>query len=800
MASSPSGGRRIRGVRLLPRACVVAGVAAAALLQLAAGAVPAAHAARSGSVQAQSQPGLRLSVTSMSTSYARPNHTITLAGRIRNVTRSAISGLSVQLNSSSYQFSSNTALEAFAAGTLQVPEAQLAATPESIAKVRAGQEVGWSMRLPVNSLGLTCFGVYPLTVTVSNATGTQLADAAVPLPFWPNKSTSCQRQARPNPFLISWIWPLIDVPHQGPCPGLLDNSLAASLAPGGRLWNLRSIGATFAASAHLTWAIDPALVDNVQTMTRPYRVGGSASCTRGRLHGADPNAKKWLADLKANTSGHPVFVTPYADVDVAGLAEYGDNTDLRNAFAIGQQLAGPLLDRGKMPAPIPAGLKQLSSVAWPANGRASLPVLENLGARGLRIGTVILAMPRPPSEFTYTPGAVTSVVDGVGGMLKVLLADSSLSSLLASSSAVSNQPGTIFSVSQLFEAETAWIVAEAPAMQRPIVVTPPRRWDPASSLASQLLSDTVNAPWLRPAPIGQLGEQPQETDYSSTSLMRTNAAVLPAKVLGQVAKLDRDVSLLQSIMTSSDVRLSGARLSHAVYGIESSAWTGGNASRSSQLLSRTEQYITRQFADLSVGGRPLKVIHVTLGGKVGSVTVSIHSLLSYPVRVGLQVTSSSHFVTVTQPHRLYLVEPDTSTPLKLKVSASQTGKATLRLRIVTRYGVLLPDPPDKPLVMTISATNLGTVALVIFAAALAVFVAASAAQALRRGRAAAGEPRVSPQPSAAGPGNQLADQDLPNGPVQPDNVFTARTELRSIGTVIADQGTAAQASRPTEES
>lgn len=752
---------------------IAAGVLAATILPMAVGSAGAAGATSARGL-ASSQPPLAVTVTSLSQSYATPNQTLVIKGRVWNGTRSTVTDLSVEISFSNSAFGSRTALENFAAGypVLQAPVAGIA--PRTIGKLRSRHGVAWQVKLPVNALRLSCFGVYPLTVGVSNAAGTLTASDRVPLPFWPNKPDTCSQAMRPQPFLISWIWPLIDSPHQGPCPGLLDNALAASLAPGGRLSDLLNVGATYKTAANLTWAIDPALLDNAHTMTTAYQLGRSADCGTSSQHRADPNAGKWLSKLASVTAGQPVFVTPYGDVDVAGLAQYGDITDLRGSFEDGEHVAARLLGRQKTSAQIPAGPKQLSAVAWPAGGQASQAVLENLGA--MRIGTVILAM--PPTQLNFTPGAVSSVVDGVGTTLKALLADDSLSGLLAAPAARSRQPGTIFSVSQMFLAQTAMIVAEAPSDQRPILVTPPRRWDPARTLASDLLTGTVGAPWLRPVPIGQLAAQPQP---ANSSLMRPFVhPQLPRKVLKQIPKLDGTVSLLQSIRTAKD-----PRLSRAVYGIESSGWVAGGEAQAKAMLTRTRDYVARQFAGLSVGGQ--HVIHVTLGGRVGTVTVSIHNSLNYAVVVGLKVTSSNNSVVAKQKHvhELYVVQPQAIGTLKLSINSAQTGKATLNLRLVSPKGVLLPD---KPLTMTIRATNLGTVALVIFAAALALFVVASAAQAIRRGRPGTGEqePREpdgpEPQPEPQG------DQDRPTAQEVTDSVFTEPVP----------GGTAGR--RPTEES
>jgi hypothetical protein len=741
-----------------------------------------------------------LSITKLGQPYAAPGQTITITGRLKNRTHHVLSGLTVQLLSSTNPFLAQTDLESFASGNLSVTQSAVSgAAMVKISKLRRGQSRLWKLQVPVKDLNLTCFGVYPLTVKAGDATGAAQASEPMPLPFWPNKSSGCSA-ARPKPFTASWVWPLIDSPHQGPCPGLLNNFLATSIANGGRLSNLVNVGNTYAA-ANLTWAIDPALLDNVSTMEKPYRVGSSVTCSKNGVHPADKQAGKWLSSLTTATAGQQVFVTPYADVDLAGLAQFGNNTDLSTAFSDGEELASRVLHRAQKTAPLPAGPKQLSAVAWPADGRANTALLENLGA--MKIGTVILAMP-PSSQLQSTPGAVTSTFDGVGTKLKALLADDTLTDLLGSPAAKSNQAGSIFSVSQLFMAETAMFVAQAPAEQRPILITPPRRWDPSVNLASELLSDTVAAPWLRTASLNQLAAQKQEHVFKSV-VRPYSKAQLTGKLLGEVRALDNRVALLQSIQIHHQVRLN-----RAMFGIESSRWAGSGIPIAQARLTRLATYVNDQFAGLSIGGQD-KVIHVTLGGKVGTVNVSIHNSLGYPVKVGLQVTSDNDTVTAKQhnPHELYTVQPSTSTPVALNVSAAQTGQAIVTLRLRSKNGKLLPQLQDKPLTLKLSATNLGTVALVIFAAALAVFVIASAAQALRRGRpdgtdpaeAEAGPASSSPggaaaaaeaAPEAGGVQSAAADgernRDSPAAPDRPDNVVSDRSEPSTAGPAVSGRG------------
>jgi uncharacterized protein DUF6049 len=811
MARSHATKRRNRRISSLGRVCLATGLGLAVLaLPMLAGSAlaqskrPVLSLAAKVSVHRDgtSAPPLSLTVTSASPGYASPGHAITIRGRVRNNTGSVMTDLSVRMLFSADKLATSTALQQFAAGT-QVLQSPLSMSPVPIARLKAHHSVAWHLRLPVSELHLDCFGVYPLTAEVSDQAAALSASDPLPLPFWPGKASSCPQSARPAPYPISWIWPLIDSPHQGPCPGLLDNTLAASLGTDGRLASLLAVGGSYAAKARLTWAIDPALLDNAQTMTKPYSVGDSANCTDGRLHAADPQAKAWLASVVKATTGRSVFVTPYADVDVAGLAQYSQNAAaLRQAFTIGQQIAGPMLGRSPVPAKLPAGPKQLSAIAWPANGLASSAVLENLGA--MHVSTVILAM--PPYQTYYTPGAVTSVNDGVGTRLKALLADGALSDLLASTAVSSPRAGSIFNLSQRFLAQTAMIAAEAPAMRRPVLVTPPRRWDPTTKLATDLLKNTVTAPWLQPSTVGQLAAAPATKIYAH--LLQPHASSeLPGGLLRKVTKLDRRANLLSSIMLGKD-----SQLARAVYGIESSAWLGKNAPVARAMLERTDSFVYQQFAGLSVGGR--QTIHVVLGGRVGSVTISIHNSLGYPVRVGVRVASSNNTVSATQknPHEVYVVTAHSASEVKLSVSATQTGKATLTLRLRAPSGALLPDPPDKPLTMEISATNLGTVALIICAAALAVFVIASATQAIRRGRPKAppADEPIDPAPSAGPPDGEPSasvpgpeDGGRANNRAQPDktdNVVPDRSELHAVAPAISDQELIAPGHRPTEES
>jgi hypothetical protein len=234
--------------------------------------------------------------------------------------------------------------------------------------------------------------------------------------------------------------------------------------------------------------------------------------------------------------------------------------------------------------------------------------------------------------------------------------------------------------------------------------------------------------------------------------------------LRQVRGLDQRVQLLQGIQARPD-----QALNHAITAAESSAWRGRGAPArlGRQLLNQVSSYVTSQEGKLMLVG----AARVTLGGLKGIVPVSVANHLSYPVRVRLQVSvPGGGSITVRPPPGVLRVPAGAVLTVKLNVSTAAVGSTTLRLSLLTPGGVPLHSPP---VLMTIQATHYGTLALIIIAAALGVFMLTSATKAVRRGRggqpaaAGAGQPGPAAGPSAAAPDGARAAPSAPD-PATPD--------------------------------
>jgi Family of unknown function (DUF6049) len=767
-------------------ALAAGGPALAAGAAAAATAHPAATARAAGAASLAAAPAAQVTIgiTSVSPQVARPGQPVTVQGTVSNLTRAAVSGLSVQLQSSSTPLGSRSALSEYAAGNLQVFLALTGAPAQLAGTLAPGAVDHWSIRVPESSLALTSFGVYPLAAQVDSvaAGGTALSTARTFLPFWPGSAAAAGLTQRTK---IAWIWPIFSAPEQAACPALLNGDLASSLA-GGRLSRLLAAGSTpEAVRAGLTWAIDPSVLASAAVMRRSYRVGGTSSCSGAVARRASPAAGPWLTQLRSVTAQQDYFVTPYADVDMSALTHAAMRIDLERAEHNGNAVARQYLGATQRPAGPGVG-----AIAWPADGFADFEVLGNLGAGGWR--TVILnsSLMPPTTPTAYTPSAITSALDGVNGRLNVALSDNGLSQVLAdgptagaarggaaqagsrrgagSASAASRSARTVqaataassFAAEQLFLAETAMIVSEAPAIPRSVVITPPRQWNPAPGLATALLSESDNAPWLRPASLADLisaksaaGQVPR----MSPPQQKFAPGELPRGLMRKVKGLEGGIRLQASMFGQP----ASSYLAGAVAAVESSAWRG-NPRQAKALLASVAGYLATQ-------DRQVRIIDTgqdTLTGKSGPVPVSINNRLGRRVTVLLQAHAPSGRMTVRPSETTVTIGAHQQRIVVIKVRSAAAGSSVLRLNLAAPDGAPLPGTGAQ---LTVDATHFGTTAMVIVAIALAVFLVTAIARAIRRGGARGAFLSSRPRPD---PGQDANGAEPTGSPGETDTVVS----------------------------
>jgi Family of unknown function (DUF6049) len=677
-----------------------------------------------------------IGISSVSPQIARPGRAVTVQGTVTNPTRTTVTSLAVQLWSSTFKLTSRTELSEYAAGNVANVDTPiigaLAQLPGSLAPGAVRQ---WSIRVPASSLGLTSFGVYPLAAEVSAGGAPVTADRTF-LPFWPGSAAAAGLSQR---MKIAWIWPIFSAPELAACRALLNNGLASSLA-GGRLSRLLTAGTTpDAVRAKLTWAIDPSVLAGAGVMSSSYQVSATPGCSGAITKRASPAARTWLSRLRAVTAQQDFFVTPYADVDMSALTHAAMNTDLRRAQEKGTDVAHQYLGGTQRPVSPAVGM-----IAWPADGFADYGVLGNLAAGGWHSVVLNDTLMPPRTAAGYTPSAITRALDGVDRGLNVALSDSGLSRVLASaptaaqdraassqsastaqaSTAQASTAADSFATEQRFLAETAMIVAEAPAIPRSVVITPPRQWNPSPALAAALLAESDNAPWLRPASLadlitakstaGQVARTPPPSEKFAPAELRRS---LLRKVKGLEASIRQQASMFGGHASSY--------LAGPVAAVESSAWRGDPA-KAKALLASVSVFLATQE-------RQVRIIDTgqdTLTGKSGQVPVSINNRLGQPVTVLLRVHAPSGRMTVHPPVTKVTIGGHQQRTVVIKVRSAVAGSTVLRLNLAAPNGAPLPGTDAQ---LSVDSTHFGTTAMVIVAIAIAVFVVTAIARAIRRG-------------------------------------------------------------------
>ena len=701
----------LAAVLAVPAAIMTAGLALANPAQASpAHQASPARPARTG--------GLSVTINSMNPQYAAPGATVNVAGTVSNRTSQTQAGLEVQLYTSATPFSTRDGMDFYLAhggdGSLAP-----AGTPFIIsASVAPGHSVHWTASFQVSAQGISAFGVYPVTAQLQETlnAGMLAADQTL-LPFWPG-----QRQAGLlRPLEISWLWPLIDQPHHQACAALADNDLATSLNPGGRLSALLTAGASHA-DADLTWAIDPALLSDVATMTHRYQVGSRPNCTGTPSVPASAAAASWLAALRKVTPGQPTVITPYANVDMTALVHQGLTADLATAYDAGDAVADSVL-HGKFG----------HDLAWPPGGTADLGVLTNLAAAE-HVGTVVLnSSEMPPKDPTvFQQDAVTSLrVAGVP--MNVLLSDDTLTGVLKAGDTSSGilPEDTEFAVKQRFLAETAMIAAEEPNSARTIVVAPPEDWSPPEALASDLLGETTTAPWLKPAALASLSSAP-DTERTLTRkpppASKASPGELSRSYLAQVSLVGAQLGMYQSMLYKPEPGYVPS-LDQALVATESAAWRGGGRSQGLAQVDSLSDY-------LSSAEKKVKIItsasaQVQMAGSSGLVPVSIRNgllLQAIQVKVVASAAPTSQ-LTIGRFQNLITVPPGQIVTVRLPVSSAPQGSTLIRLSLTSAHGTPLTFTDNS---LTVHSTRYGRAILFLIAAAIGVLVLTSVYRGVRR--------------------------------------------------------------------
>ncbi|SEG83061.1 hypothetical protein SAMN04489712_115134 [Thermomonospora echinospora] len=566
----------------------------------------------------------------------------------------------------------------------------------------AGTQVPWKIEVPVKSLGFgNKFGAYPVGVEFYTQAGQPLAGQVTFLVWQPPG----KRWFKPTS--IGWVWPLTDRMHRTGDAAFLDDRLETDLAPQGRLGGL--VTAAEKTPTPITWAVDPALLDDAEAMTKGYTVRPPGKNATKKP--ASATAKGWLDRLRRVSAGDPYFALPYADVDADALVRNKLSRHLQVGYGH-MKVAADIL--GRQPT---------SKIAWPVPGvseNRTLSTMAELGSETFLMNSAVFQ----PANGTYTPSAPASVQTSAGPRA-VVTYDPVLSDIV---SADTRDPGARLLAEQRFLAETAMITAELPQVARTIVIAPDRRWNPDPGFAQNLLKWTDQAAWLDPAQIDQIARTRPQQPLTFTGYPDSYAAYeLGRKYLGEVRKIANRATGFSAIL----VEPASHPYERAVLRLESGSWRGNStlARRARSARDELSRQLTAEIDKVRLTSRDRSSIQ--LAGRTGRILITFNNGLDHSVRLNVRITSRLPAKLQIGKYESELrLGPHENGSIYFEVESYAQGTAFVDVELLTPQN----KSYRKPHTLTIKTTGYGQVALLITGGALAVLFVGVGFRAMRARR------------------------------------------------------------------
>jgi hypothetical protein len=709
---------------------------------------------------------LKVSVTELLPRAPQAGQAFEVAGAVRNIGTSPVTGVSVRLARGNVIGSRGLLHELerdgadytdhFATRPLYRDSRHL----QPIVALAPGGVGYFDIQTDVDSLGLTGTGVYPVAVEARGSisgSGTQLLGAA---PTWVPFFAA---DARPRQNKVAVVWPVTDKPHQAPDGSFVDDALAASMSSGplqhllyatdlsrtlvcdrGAIRNdgVRDPDTSRCQPVPVTFATDPDLVSAAYAMasTGHYTYGTGNDRKQG---GGKKAASAWLTSLKDQVAADTgsLLSLPYADPDADALAAtpFGRD-DLATATHLGNQVLASQFSKAPVDAVYPPS--QGSGILTQTAAQALTP------PSGTRFAFVLHESAFPDLEDsgrTRSPSAPVTLGPTTDPM-HVLAADDTVSTLMLGATHL--EEGSRLA-EQRFIAETAIIAAEAPGLSRTFVLAPDRYSNPDVRTATETLRDVGRLPWLCPVALepvtqgtescpaptsGAESRQNLDENDPRTALRQGNDAQLPTDYLGvNVAQQGRRATQLttqvledsnaQSATTRNRIGALRRELQQAVARAESAAWRQDPFGQDEQLrlLNGRLAGLVNQISVLS--GRLL------LTSSKGTIQVAVQNQSDLPVQLKLRFTFPGRRPVETG---LISIAPKRSVPAGVKAEGLRSGKFPVLVQML--------DRADKPfrgtVTVQVNSTRYGRFALgLTFAAAAVLFLAAGARivrRALRR--------------------------------------------------------------------
>jgi len=635
--------------------------------------------------------------------------TVTVSGRLTNVGDRRVSKAEIRLERGD-KLDENGLRTALAKPQTGVKFSDFQPAAPSIAP---GQGVDFTINVTLhgassNSLEINEPGVYPLMVNVNGVPDfgglAKVGQATTVLPVLSLPGGAAL--AKPTtPAKVTVLWPLSDQPRlvtaaTNGSAVLGDDDLATSLAQGGRLDALLS--AYEMAPAGLTQAIclaiDPDLVETVQSMAAGYQVQSANGNVPGKGQGA---AHAWLDRLKQDVTGRCVFALPAADADLNALARAGATPLVQYA------VAGDVLHQV-------LGATPLTGLTWPIDGQLdpktlaaftdnSEQTLDTSLLRSAKVTSVLLSA-------ATVPGTDPTQLGDKGP--RVIRLDDLVSSALANGSAAALAALQLHAGSAI-----------------PLVVAPPHQWSPSEPDAAALLAGVqtlADQQYLAPAGLATLASGPTPTTKVAPGYAEQGAE-LSARAAGNVAEAGAHAwDLYNSMEQEPTSTVTPAQVMSPLFDgllrAGSGVWRGNDAGAAGALVPPNAQLrgIEGQVG-VQQPGSP-----ITLASEDSPLPVRLVNKLPVRIKVGVKLQS---LTGVNAQPTYQWISAGLPRDVLITSNVVRSGRFTVAVLLTTTSGrTALGDPAR----IELASTAFGTVNLVITGIAAAALFGLSGRRIYRR--------------------------------------------------------------------
>jgi hypothetical protein len=663
-----------------------------------------------------------------------PGSTIVLSGTLVNDGDDTFSDLAVRLQRGEV-LPTRRALVADTADPSDATSATAGFLPVP-GVLEPGESLAFTYTATAEELQLAEDGVYPALVNVNGTREGgetervgELSTYLVAQPAEPTSRTT-----------VAWLWPVTDRPHRDATGAFVDDGLAASVAPGGRLDRVVAVLEELPPGDRpvpVTLAVDPALLEELAAMAAgPYQVAGAEGT--GTADAAD-----LLDRLRALAAVHPVVALPYADVDADALVTAGlpavltrtlpgtdEGTARQPVGADGTATAAPAVppdgpgdgtgdgpDGPDAAAGTGAGAEIIRAVldvaprtdlAWPAGGTLGTGTLATLHDGGAR--SVVLA------EDAVTDGeravgdlpgvaAARAELATAEGPVTALIADEALAAVVDGAERATGGPRI---AEQRYLAElgvlTSQLDATRPGAPQTVLVVPPHRVDADPEWASAMIGDTATQPWLTPASLQDLAIGPL-ADAGELQVPAAERDLLGEEGMAAIAAavaVRNDVAAAVSGDPASVLAGYDAAIARA----SSSAWRGdppGFAAVTRDLRSTVEGLRDRVSLLAPADGT------YSLASSDAPLVLTVQNDLPFAVDVRLDLRARGNVGLTTDDVGVVTLEPLSRTTVQVPAHVRQSGGFAVTAALTTPAGGPLGDPVQ----IQVKSTAYGSVTLAI---------------------------------------------------------------------------------------